>query len=48
MYKVTAYSFWVLPEDYFVETLEEAEEIAADLKNQQYSVEIDCIDEGEN
>ena len=47
MYKVTKYSFWVLPEDYFVETLEEAEELASDLKNQQYSVDIDYIDEGE-
>jgi len=47
MYKVTAYSFWFLPEEYWTESKEEAEEIAIDLKNQQYSVDIEYIDEGD-
>ena len=47
MYKVTAYSFWFLPEEYWAESKEEAEEIARDLKNQQYSVDIEYIDEGD-
>lgn len=45
MYKVTAYSFWVLPTEYWTESKEEAEEIASDLKNQQYSVDIEYIPE---
>lgn len=47
MYKVTAYSFWSLPEEFWAETKEEADEIARELKSQQYSVDIDYIDEGE-
>lgn len=47
MYKITAYSFWVLPEEYFRETLEEAQELKTELKNFQYSVDIELIDEGD-
>jgi hypothetical protein len=46
MYKVTAYSFWILPTEYWTETRDEAEEIASELKNQQYSVDIEYIEEG--
>lgn len=47
MYKVTAYSFWILPYEIWVETEDEAEELKWELKNQQYSVDIEYIDEGE-
>lgn len=47
MYKITAYSFWILPEEYWAESKEEADEIASELKNQQYSVDIEYIDEGD-
>lgn len=46
MYKVTAYSFWVFPEEYWVETQEDADELAAELKSRQYSVDIEYIEEG--
>ena len=46
MYKVTAYSMWILPEEYFCESKDEADELAAELKNQQYSVDIEYIEEG--
>ena len=46
MWKVTAYSFWVIPEEYFCETKEEAEELAKELKSYQYSVDIEYIEEG--
>jgi len=45
MYKVIAYSFFVSPQEYFVETEEEAKELKAELKNQQYSVDIEEIEE---
>lgn len=45
MYKVTAYSMWVLPQEFWVETKEEADETALELKNQQYSVDIEYIPE---
>lgn len=47
MYKVTAYSYWVLPQEFWAESKEEAEEIAMELKSQQYSVYIEYIDESE-
>lgn len=47
MYKITAYSFWILPEEYWAESQEEADEIAKELKSQQYSVDIEYIDEGD-
>lgn len=47
MYKVTAYSMWKFPEDYYVETEEEANELKKELKNEQYLVEIENIEEGE-
>lgn len=46
MYKVTSYSFWVLPEEFWVETQEEADELATELKNKQHSVDIEHIEEG--
>ncbi len=46
MYKVTSYSFWVLPEEFWVETQEEADELATELKDKQYSVDIEYIEEG--
>lgn len=48
MYKVTAYSFFILPQEFFVETKEEAEELKQELKDQQYSVDIEEIDEGDD
>jgi hypothetical protein len=48
MYKVTAYSFFILPQEFFVETKEEAEELKRELKDQQYSVDIEEIDEGDD
>lgn len=45
MYKITVYSFWVLPEETWAETKEEADEIALELKSQQYSVDIEYIPE---
>lgn len=45
MYKVTAYSFFVLPQEYFVETEGGAKELKAELKSQQYSVEVELIGE---
>lgn len=47
MFRVTAYSFWVIPEEYFCETKEEAEELARELRSFQYSVDIEPIDEGD-
>lgn len=47
MYKVTVYSFWIIPEEYWVETKEEADELANEFKNHQYSVDIEYIDEGD-
>ena len=47
MYKITAYSFWVLPQEYWAESKEEANDIAKELKDQQYSVDIEYIDEGD-
>lgn len=47
MYKVIAYSFWIFPQEFWVETEDEAEELKRELKNQQYSVDIEYIDEGE-
>lgn len=47
MYKITAYSFWVLPQEYWAESKEEADEISQELKSQQYSVDIELIDEGD-
>lgn len=45
MYKVTAYSFWVLPQEYFVETKDEADELEIDLRNAQYSVDVELMED---
>jgi len=47
MYKVTAYSMWQLPQEYWVETEQEANELKRELKDAQYLVEIESIEEGE-
>lgn len=44
-YKVLAYSMFVKPQEYFVETKDEAQELRDELKNQQYSVDIEEINE---
>lgn len=47
MYKITAYSFWVVPQEFLAESKEEADEVAKELKEQQYSVDVEEIYEGD-
>jgi len=44
-YKITAFSNWQPPQVFFAESIEEAKEIKAGLKNQQYLVEIEKVAE---
>jgi len=46
MYKITAYGFWTMPKETWVETKEEADELAKELKSLHFSVEIEYIEEG--
>lgn len=49
MYRILAYKMsftWLFPEEFWVESKEEADELAAELKNQQYSVDIEYVEEG--
>lgn len=43
MFVVTAYSFWVKPEKFECETLEEAKALCRELKDHQYGAEIEEI-----
>ena len=47
MYKITAYSFWIVPQEFWAESKEEADEVAKELKEQQYSVDVEEIYEGD-
>lgn len=47
MYKITAYSFWIFPQEYWVGSEEEKDELVKELKDQQYSVDVEYIFEGE-
>ena len=45
MYEIKAISNWVRPETYIVDELAEAQELAIELRNQQYIVEVLEIEE---
>lgn len=47
MYKLTAWQLFYWPEEYWVDTKDEAEEMEKELKERHYSVDIEYIDEGE-
>jgi hypothetical protein len=42
-YKITAFSAWIRPQEFFAETEEEAKEIKRELRDEQYLVEIEEI-----
>ena len=44
-YKITAFSNWTSPQIFWANSIKEAKEIKAGLKNQQYLVEIEEIAE---
>ena len=44
MYEVKATSMWVAPETYIVDGRAEAEELAMELRSQQYKVEVSEIE----
>lgn len=47
MYKVTVYRFFIFPDEYWVESEQEAEELREEFESLTSSVDIEYIDEGE-